>query len=169
MQRRASSIAGSTVACATLAACVTINIYFPAAAAERVADRIIDEVWQLNPDAAKPPVLAENPAPPAATAVKNEHQDEGHDAPRISLADAKKAYDTGATVIDLSISPAAASSGRAYATGLEQYCLRLNRLRWERATPMARHALWTAGPGLSGAEGSRPAHERAGGSRSKRA
>jgi hypothetical protein len=37
-----------------LGACVTINIYFPAAAAERVADRIIDEVYQLKPDAAKP-------------------------------------------------------------------------------------------------------------------
>ena len=34
--------------------CVTINIYFPAAAAERAADRIIDEVWQLKPEAAKP-------------------------------------------------------------------------------------------------------------------
>lgn len=39
---------------AVLAGCVTINIYFPAAAAERAADRIIDEVWQLKPDAAKP-------------------------------------------------------------------------------------------------------------------
>lgn len=28
-----------------LSACVTINVYFPAAAAERAADRIIDEVW----------------------------------------------------------------------------------------------------------------------------
>ena len=44
-------------ACASLAlaACVTINIYFPAAAAERAADRIIDEVLELNPGAAKPP------------------------------------------------------------------------------------------------------------------
>ncbi|MCZ7565619.1 MAG: hypothetical protein M5U08_19030 [Burkholderiales bacterium] len=32
-----------------LAGCVTINIYFPAAAAEKAADRIIDEVWQLDP------------------------------------------------------------------------------------------------------------------------
>lgn len=32
-------------ACA-LCACVTINIYFPAAAAEKAADRIIEEVWQ---------------------------------------------------------------------------------------------------------------------------
>jgi hypothetical protein len=46
-------------ACAVLAlaGCVTINIYFPAAAAEKAADRIIDEVWQIKKgeDAAKPP------------------------------------------------------------------------------------------------------------------
>lgn len=30
----------------SLAACVTINIYFPAAATEKAADKIIDEVWQ---------------------------------------------------------------------------------------------------------------------------
>ena len=28
-----------------LAACVTINVYFPAAAAEKAADRIIEDVW----------------------------------------------------------------------------------------------------------------------------
>lgn len=33
---------------ALAAGCVTINIYFPAAAAEKAADRIIDEVWQLK-------------------------------------------------------------------------------------------------------------------------
>ena len=33
---------------AVLSACVTINIYFPAAAAEKAADKIIDEVWQLK-------------------------------------------------------------------------------------------------------------------------
>lgn len=32
----------------TLSACVTINIYFPAAAAEKAADKIIDDVWQLK-------------------------------------------------------------------------------------------------------------------------
>lgn len=37
-----------------LAGCVTINIYFPAAAAEKAAEKIIDEVWQMRP------------APPAA-------------------------------------------------------------------------------------------------------
>ena len=36
-----------------LAACVTINVYFPAAAAEKAADRIIEDIW--GPDqAAKP-------------------------------------------------------------------------------------------------------------------
>jgi hypothetical protein len=39
-----------------LAGCVTINIYFPASAAEKAADTIIDEVWQMKgkpaPDAA---------------------------------------------------------------------------------------------------------------------
>jgi uncharacterized protein YdbL (DUF1318 family) len=37
----------------TLTACVTINVYFPAAAAERAADRIIEDVWgDEDPDAA---------------------------------------------------------------------------------------------------------------------
>ena len=31
-----------------LASCVTINIYFPAAAAEKAADQIIDDVLQLK-------------------------------------------------------------------------------------------------------------------------
>jgi hypothetical protein len=30
------------------AGCVTINIYFPAAAAEKAADKIIDDIWQLK-------------------------------------------------------------------------------------------------------------------------
>jgi hypothetical protein len=51
-----------------LAACVTINIYFPAAAADKAADQIIDDVWQLkngqNKDA--PAKDATQPAEPAA-------------------------------------------------------------------------------------------------------
>jgi hypothetical protein len=39
-------------------ACVTINIYFPAAAAEKAADRIIDEVWQLREGAGGTPAPA---------------------------------------------------------------------------------------------------------------
>lgn len=45
---------------AVLGGCVTINIYFPAAAAEKAADRIIDEVWQLKDGA---PASGEAPAP----------------------------------------------------------------------------------------------------------
>ncbi len=37
-----------------LSACVTINIYFPAAAAEKAADKIIDEVWQLKKEGEQP-------------------------------------------------------------------------------------------------------------------
>ena len=37
-----------------LSACVTINIYFPAAAAEKAADKIIEEVWQLKDAETKP-------------------------------------------------------------------------------------------------------------------
>lgn len=45
-----------------LAACVTINIYFPAAAADKVADKIIDDVWQLKDGQNKDAAPAE-PAP----------------------------------------------------------------------------------------------------------
>ncbi len=31
--------------CLVVAACVTINVYFPAAAAEQAADKIIDDIW----------------------------------------------------------------------------------------------------------------------------
>ena len=37
--------AGLTALCLVLAACVTINVYFPAAAAEKAADRIIEDIW----------------------------------------------------------------------------------------------------------------------------
>ena len=37
-----------TFAAFALSACVTINIYFPAAAAEKAADKIIEEVWQTQ-------------------------------------------------------------------------------------------------------------------------
>ena len=43
-------------------ACVTINIYFPAAAAEKAADRIIDEVWQLK-NGSQTPAIPEGKQP----------------------------------------------------------------------------------------------------------
>ena len=45
---------GLAAFCLALAACVTINVYFPAAAAEKAADRIIEDIWgpdkQPKPD-----------------------------------------------------------------------------------------------------------------------
>lgn len=35
--------------CLALSACVTINVYFPAAAAEKAADKIIEDVWGDKP------------------------------------------------------------------------------------------------------------------------
>ena len=40
-----ASICLGLAAALVLGACVTINVYFPAAAAEQAADRIIDDVW----------------------------------------------------------------------------------------------------------------------------
>jgi len=45
MSRMRWIITGLAAACLTLAACVTINVYFPAAAAEKAADRIIGDIW----------------------------------------------------------------------------------------------------------------------------
>ena len=36
---------GIATGCLALDACVTINVYFPAAAAEKAADRIIEDIW----------------------------------------------------------------------------------------------------------------------------
>ena len=43
-----------------VSAFVTINVYFPAAAAEKAADRIIEEVWGEDPDG-KQPVQSSEP------------------------------------------------------------------------------------------------------------
>ena len=37
-----------TALAAMVTGCVTINIYFPAAAAEKAADKIIDEVYRVD-------------------------------------------------------------------------------------------------------------------------
>ncbi|MDP9139860.1 MAG: YdbL family protein [Pseudomonadota bacterium] len=45
-----------------ITACVTINVYFPAAAAEKAADRIIDDVWQTpSGEATTPPPTSSLP------------------------------------------------------------------------------------------------------------
>ena len=50
----------SLLAVIGLAACVTINIYFPAAAAEKAADKIIEDVWEQ--DATTTPAAPTSPA-----------------------------------------------------------------------------------------------------------
>lgn len=57
-------ILASVMTGALLGGCVTINIYFPAAAAEKAADRIIEEVWQLQKSETRPAPGA-MPAPEA--------------------------------------------------------------------------------------------------------
>ena len=52
-----------------LSACVTINIYFPAAAAEKAADKIIEEVWQLK-DAESKPAGTKSGAPESTPKTK---------------------------------------------------------------------------------------------------
>ncbi|MEO8441024.1 MAG: hypothetical protein ABI547_00910 [Betaproteobacteria bacterium] len=52
-----SLIVMAGLGCALVQGCVTINIYFPAAAAEKAADKIIDEVWQLKSPEQKAPAL----------------------------------------------------------------------------------------------------------------
>jgi hypothetical protein len=56
---------GLAFAC-VIPACVTINIYFPAAAAEKAADKIINDVWQLKNGVEKPNVNQEEPVAPSA-------------------------------------------------------------------------------------------------------
>lgn len=51
-----------------LSACVTINIYFPAAATEKAADKIIDEIWQAQPNAP----TTQAPAPENAPSTTKE-------------------------------------------------------------------------------------------------
>lgn len=48
---------GIATGCLALAACVTINVYFPAAAAEKAADKIIEDIW--GPDKAAAPAAKE--------------------------------------------------------------------------------------------------------------
>lgn len=50
MKNRTTTFLAALACLLALGGCVTINIYFPAAAAEKAADKIIDEVWQIKKD-----------------------------------------------------------------------------------------------------------------------
>lgn len=66
---RGMRTAGLVLTATGLSACVTINIYFPAAAAEKAADKVIDEIWQV-PAGQHPP--ADPPTVPATTPAANQ-------------------------------------------------------------------------------------------------
>ncbi|EIJ43589.1 Protein of unknown function (DUF1318) [Beggiatoa alba B18LD] len=59
-----------------LTACVTINVYFPAAAAEKAADQIIDQVWgdkagnPTDPATTPAPATETKPAPDKQSAIQ---------------------------------------------------------------------------------------------------
>jgi len=73
MQRRHSPVRLLAL-CLMLSACVTINVYFPAAAAEKAADKIIENVWGpsgLPP--AKPPAESGAASPQSSLTPVNEN------------------------------------------------------------------------------------------------
>ena len=59
----AVSLLAALMGVLALSACVTINIYFPAAAAEKAADKIIDDIWQLKDGIKAPPAKAPSSEP----------------------------------------------------------------------------------------------------------
>jgi len=77
MHRSGSSFVAALSGAVVLGACVTINIYFPAAAAERAADRIIDEIWQVSPDTVKTPAGKADPAKSPVTKPNSEASPDG--------------------------------------------------------------------------------------------
>lgn len=69
-----------------LTACVTVNVYFPAAAAESAADRFIREVYGEAPKNGEPaPAEGEQPAP--APEPQSRHRDRQHESPFTGLLD----------------------------------------------------------------------------------
>ncbi|MDF1589043.1 MAG: YdbL family protein [Gammaproteobacteria bacterium] len=81
----------SSVAGLMLVSCVTINIYFPAAAAEKAADRIIEDVW--GPE----------------TAPAGSSSDQNKDSQKDSAIQ-KHNYPVAMQVLDWLVSPAAAEA-----------------------------------------------------------
>src|SRR4051794_9213281 len=66
--------------CLALSACVTINVYFPAAAGEKAADKIIQDVWGAS-------------GKPAAKSDKQSSAIEGEGGSKVLLAAAGSVLD----------------------------------------------------------------------------
>jgi uncharacterized protein YdbL (DUF1318 family) len=67
--------------CVALGACVTVNVYFPAAAAEKAADRIINDVY------GKPKKKKSTPKPQEEAPVPEQRSDPGKDGDETSAID----------------------------------------------------------------------------------
>lgn len=78
-----SKLTGSITLPLLLISCVTINIYFPAAAAEKAADRIIEDVWGKQSGAAKP--TPKTPAAPKAPEKTSRNIDAATDPLALTL------------------------------------------------------------------------------------
>lgn len=65
---------GTACLALSLTACVTINIYFPAAAAEKAADQVIDEIWQ-TPASPNKPSAPVSPANSSTTSGQPDNQE----------------------------------------------------------------------------------------------
>lgn len=59
MRANFSRLCAALAVAGLLSACVTINIYFPAAAAEKVADKLLDDIWGADAPAAQKPTNSE--------------------------------------------------------------------------------------------------------------
>ncbi len=66
---------GIATGCLALAACVTINVYFPAAAAEKAADRIIEDIWGQDKAEVPPANEQSSVGPPSRGAMVAALQD----------------------------------------------------------------------------------------------
>jgi len=104
--------------CLLLSACVTINVYFPAAAAEKAADRIIEDVWGSDAQKSNANKRTQSVAPAQGDAQARagrslapdaRRDDEMNRAQRVLLAAA-------AGVLDLLVPPAHAQADLNIAT-----------------------------------------------------
>ncbi len=73
---------------AWLSACVTINVYFPAAAAEKAADKIIDQVWGEQGRPGETGNGEEADTPPKDHGESGEEESSATDSPQSSLSPA---------------------------------------------------------------------------------
>lgn len=88
--------------CVALSACVTINVYFPAAAAEKAADKIIEDVW--GREQAQP------------SSRQNDRQSDRRDLEELRASEAPVLLAAAGAVLDFLVAPARAQADLNVAT-----------------------------------------------------